>query len=482
MDKIRFAKIVATLGPSSADEDILREMIQAGMDVARLNFSHGTHEDHASKVKLLRKLSQELGKPVAILQDLQGPKLRIGTLPGDFVELHSGQEIALSSTENPHDLPAGTVFIPFDVPKLHEALMPGNHILMDDGQLEFEVLRLDGENIFARVLLGGKLKSHKGVNLPGSNLEIPVLTPKDLEDLRFGLEQGVDLVAISFVKKASDIVTVKEKMREFSPGKHLPPLVAKLERPEAIANLEEIIRVTDGVMVARGDLGVEMSPAVVPSVQKAIIKAANKNGKFVITATQMLESMINNPRPTRAEAADVANAVFDGTDAVMLSAESAAGKYPVQSIQMMDAIIRESEKHLGDWGHLDTILNTPESDDAVCITRAAKDLASDKNADAIVVFTMSGMTALWMSKNKPPVPIYAFTPELKTFQWLGICWGVTPLLVPHADTLETMITHVETAITASTPLTIGDEVVVISGFPVGTFTKPNLALLYKIKG
>ena len=478
----RFAKIVATLGPSSSDEATLREMISAGMDVARLNFSHGTHEDHAGKIKLLRKLSDEFSKPITILQDLQGPKLRIGDLKTDFITLESGMEVALSSTDNPHDLPEGTIFIPFDVPKLHEALVPGNHILLDDGQLEFQVTRVDGENIFAKVILGGKLKSHKGVNLPGSKLDIPVLTSKDLLDLQFGLEQGVDLVAISFVKTAQDILTVKETIASYSKGRAQPPLVAKLERPEAIENLESIISVTDGVMVARGDLGVEMSPALVPSAQKEIIRKANRSGKFVITATQMLESMINNPRPTRAEAADVANAIFDGSDAVMLSAESAAGKYPVQSIRMMDAIIRESEKHLTDWGHLDTMVNTAESDDAVAITRAGRDLAADKNAAAIVVFTLSGRTALWMSKTKPPVPIYAFTPEVKTYQWLGICWGVTPLLVPHADTLETMITHVETAITSATPLTVGDEVVVISGFPVGTFAKPNLALLYKIKG
>lgn len=341
----RFAKIVATLGPSSSDEAVLVEMVKAGMDVCRLNFSHGSHEDHGKKIKLIRKISKDLGKPISILMDLQGPKLRIGTLPEDVLNLESGQEVALSSREDPQNLPEGVVFIPFDVPKLHEVLVPGNHILLDDGQLEFEVLRLDGDNIFAKVLLGGILKSHKGVNLPGSNLDIPVLTPKDLEDLKFGLEAGIDLVAISFVKKASDIQMVRDTMRSILGNQWLPPIVAKLERPEAIANLEEIIKVTDGVMVARGDLGVEMSPALVPSVQKEIIKKSNNYGKFVITATQMLESMINNPRPTRAEAADVANAIFDGTDAVMLSAESAAGKYPVQSIRMMSSIILESERH-----------------------------------------------------------------------------------------------------------------------------------------
>ena len=447
-----------------------------------MNFSHGSHEDHGKKIKLIRKISKDLGKPISILMDLQGPKLRIGTLPEDVLNLESGQEVALSSREDPQNLPEGVVFIPFDVPKLHEVLVPGNHILLDDGQLEFEVLRLDGDNIFAKVLLGGILKSHKGVNLPGSNLDIPVLTPKDLEDLKFGLEAGVDLVAISFVKKASDIEMVRDTMRSILGNQWLPPIVAKLERPEAIANLEEIIKVTDGVMVARGDLGVEMSPALVPSVQKEIIKKSNNYGKFVITATQMLESMINNPRPTRAEAADVANAIFDGTDAVMLSAESAAGKYPVQSIRMMSSIILESERHSADWGHHNILQPDISTDDVITISHAARDMAQDKDVAAIVVFTRTGLSALWISKTKPNVPIFAFTPEAATYHWLGICWGLTPFRVPHADTLETMVTHVETALASETSLKSGDQVVVISGFPVGAFSSPNLALLYTLKG
>jgi pyruvate kinase len=478
----RFAKIVATLGPASSDEKTLTEMVQAGLDVARLNFSHGDHASHAAMVALIRQVSDKLGKPVTILMDLQGPKLRVGDLGKDGLTLKSGQEVALSSFTDPEDLPDGITFIPFDVPKLHEALKPGNHILLDDGQLEFEVTRMDGKNIFAKVLLGGKLKSHKGVNLPGSNLDIPILTEKDLEDLEFGLRLGIDLVAVSFVKTAEDILMVKKTIRSMAKSDWLPPVVAKLERPEAIQNLDSIIKVTDGVMVARGDLGVEMSPAIVPSVQKSIIKTANLNGKFVITATQMLESMINNPRPTRAEAADVANAIFDGTDAVMLSAESAAGKYPVQSVKMMDTIIRQSELHLDEWGHIDALDCQVYNDDVVTISRATKVMVEDQDVKAIIVFTMSGMSALWMSKAKPTVPIYAFTPKLTSYRWLGICRGVIPLRVPHADTLETMITHVETAISAATDLSKGDKVVVVSGFPVGAFSTPNLALLYTIRG
>ncbi|MGB4594282.1 MAG: pyruvate kinase, partial [Anaerolineaceae bacterium] len=422
---IRFAKIVATLGPSSSDEPRLREMIEAGMDVARLNFSHGTHEDHATRIQMLRRLSLEMNKPVAILMDLQGPKLRIGNLAVEPLTLTAGQTVALRSAENTENLRAGVTFIPFDVPQLHKALIVGNHILLDDGNLEFQVTELDGENIYATVLLGGDLKSHKGVNLPGSNLDIPILTEKDLKDLAFGLEQGVDLIAVSFVKVASDIEMVRQRIIELAGNRNHPPIIAKLERPEALDNLDAIMQATDGVMVARGDLGVEMSPATVPSAQKSIINAANRSGKFVITATQMLESMINNPRPTRAEAADIANAIYDGTDAVMLSAETAAGKYPVQSIRMMNSIILEAEKHKFDWGHAVTPDTSNCDDDSLAITSAARDLAEDINVEAVVVFTLRGKTALLMSKTKPRVPIYAFTPEISTYHWLGILWGVT---------------------------------------------------------
>ncbi len=479
----RFAKIVGTLGPSSSEEFEIRQLVLAGLDVVRLNFSHGTHDDHAKRIALIRKLSDEIGKPLTILMDLQGPKLRIGNLPENSLDLVAGQDVALSSLdENAEDIDSQVTYIPFDVPKLHEALKPGDHILLDDGQLEFEVTKLQGKAIYAKVILGGILSSHKGVNLPNANLNIPVLTAKDLEDLKFGLASGIDMVAISFVKDEKDIIFVREKINNTSNSVEYIPIIAKIERPQAMDNLEEIIKVADGVMVARGDLGVEMSPALVPVAQKEIIRLANRHAKIVITATQMLDSMIHNPRPTRAEAADVANAIFDGTDAVMLSGETAAGKYPVQSVSMMDGIVREAESHFFEWGHLDDVTLAFQNDDAISISRAARELAHDRDVAAIIVFTQSGRTAQWMSKAKPHVPIYAFTPDEKTYHKLGILWGVTPLLVPHADTLETMITHVETAITTSTTLKSGDQVVVISGFPVGEFRKPNLALLYTIKG
>jgi pyruvate kinase len=478
----RFAKIVGTLGPSSNNEEILRKLILSGLDIARLNFSHGTHAEHAERIVMLRKLSEELGRPISILMDLQGPKLRIGDLPPEGLDLSAGQFVVLSSTEDHPRITDQTTFIPFEVPDLHKALRQGNHILLDDGHLEFEVLSVDGTSIHAKVILGGKLSSHKGVNLPGAQLDIPVLTEKDLKDLEFGLDHGVDAVAISFVKNENDILLVRNTIKKLAPARSNMPIIAKMERPEAIINLEKIIEVTDGVMVARGDMGVEMSPAVVPVAQKEIIRSANRHAKVVITATQMLDSMINNPRPTRAEAADIANAIFDGTDAVMLSGETAAGKYPVESVQMMNNIVLEAEKHMGEWGHLDTYAKESKSDDGISITRAAKELAQDREVAAIIVFTQSGRTALWMSKAKPNVPIFAFTPVEETYFRMGLYWGVTPLLVPHADTLETMIKHVETAITTTTSLTSGQQVVVISGFPVGEFRTPNLALLYTIQG
>jgi pyruvate kinase len=477
---VRYAKIVCTLGPSSNSKISIKALINAGMNVARLNFSHGSHQDHKELIEILRELADEKGQSITILQDLQGPKLRIGKIPGDSMPLEAGDQVTLSSSEsfvaNEND-----IFIPFEIPDLHKALKPGNHILLDDGHLEMEVQSVNGERIEAEVILGGILKSNKGVNLPGANLAIPVLTEKDLKDLKFGLENGVDMVAISFVKNAQDIEMVRKAIVDLSPNDIVAktPIIAKLERPEAIENLEEIMQISDGVMVARGDLGVEMSPAAVPIAQKEIIACANQNAKLVITATQMLDSMINNPRPTRAEATDVANAIFDGTDAVMLSGETAAGKYPVDSVQMMDAIIRKAELSHDRWGKIYQ-QNLSQQSDSVAITNAAKELANDRNVVAIVVFTQSGKTARLMSKARPNVPIFAFTPEIRTFNQMGMYWGVTPMLVPYADTLEMMIKHVETAIATSTDLKYGQQVILISGFPVGAFRQPNLALLYTL--
>jgi len=477
----RFAKIVATLGPASSNEETLKKMIECGLDVARLNFSHGTQEQHEENITLIRTLSDELKKPVSILADLQGPKLRIGKLKNNQTDLLEGQMIALSSSHNPCNIADNITFIPFDVPMLHEVVEPGNRILMDDGNLEIEVTHLDGENIYAQVITGGILKSHKGVNLPGSKLSIPILTEKDLRDLEFSLKLGIDLLAVSFVKTAEDLIFVNDTLKRLCKNRRIPPVIAKLERPEAIDNLSEIFEHCDGVMVARGDLGVELPPWQVPAIQKHIIREANIRGKIVITATQMLESMISNSRPTRAEATDCANAIYDGTDALMLSGETAVGQYPVQSIQMMSQIIVEAEKHLDKWGKADSICDSRIDDDAVTTSIAAKSMAEDQDVNAICVFTFSGNSARWVSKAKPSVPVYAFTPHMSTYSWLGICRGVIPFLVKRSDSLEEMLGHIETELIAIKPNIEGKQVIMVGSFPVGAHASPNLALLHTIK-
>jgi pyruvate kinase len=479
----RRAKIVATLGPSSNTKETLASSIQAGVDVARLNFSHGTHESHLALIYLIRELSLELGKPVSILQDLQGPKLRVGTLPKQGVPLQAGEivKMELDIDNHPIDFEDGQIkTIYLEIPDILHCLKVGGKILLDDGKLEMEVQEIYQNGFKAKVILGGVLYSNKGVNLPGTDLDIPGFTEKDQEDLRFGLDHDVDAVAISFVRSSQDITCVRDFIVDHKPAKKNLPIIAKIELPQAIKNLESILDAADGVMVARGDLGVEISPADVPVIQKEIIQAANRKTKLVITATQMLDSMIENPRPTRAEASDVANAIFDGTDAVMLSGESASGKYPVESVCMMNAITLEAEMHIAEWGHFYKQTIGKEQEDAFAIAIAARELAHDREVTCIAVFTQSGRSALLQSKAHPQVPILAFTPSDETFRKIGMYWGVIPYLVPFSNSLEEMIQHVETALLESTLLLPGQKVVVISGFPIGAMRSTNLALLHTI--
>jgi pyruvate kinase len=480
----RLTKIVATLGPASDNEPVLRELISAGLDVARLNFSHGTHESHGKIIDLLRELSTEMDKPVTILQDLQGPKLRVGVLPDEGIELVADQRLHLVQMSAEREFPKkadGILTIPLDVPDLAGAVSKGKTILMDDGNLELLVTDLHGEIVEVQVVLGGRLTSNKGVNLPGAQLNIPSFTQKDREDLEFGLKKGVDAVVLSFVRRAADIHMVRRTIEEIAPDQVDTYLVAKIELPEAISNLEEILREVDGVMVARGDLAVETSPGEVPILQKRIIQAANRMGKVVITATQMLESMIDNPRPTRAEASDVANAVFDGTDAVMLSAETAIGRYPLHSLKMMDSIARKSERHLEEWKLPIPTLEDIVDDDSISVTRAACELAHARQVSDVAVFTNTGRTAVLMSKARPGVPILAFTPQQRTFRRLGMLRGVKPHLVPFANSVENMLELVEGAI-AGSGISSGQKLVVISGFPVGEIRLPNFALLHELQG
>lgn len=476
----RNAKIVATLGPSSDSETAITNLIQAGMDVARLNFSHGTHEEHAARISIIRKLSNQLNKPITILQDLQGPKLRVGNIPGEGIKLSRGDKVILCPPEFEFkDLNPDIPVIPLEVPNLVNSVKPGKRILLDDGYLEITITNVQKDYLEGKVVLDGILKSHKGVNFPGIDLHIPAFTEKDKSDLEFGIQAGIDVIAISFVQRAEDIENVRNAMKAFDPDANIP-IVAKLERPQAIENLDEILQAADGVMVARGDLAVETSPALVPIIQKKIIQSANAYNKIVITATQMLESMIHNPRPTRAEASDVANAIFDGSDAVMLSGETAMGAYPKESVEMMASIIVEAEQNFSSWGLANCDPNPLTQNDALSIARAARELAKDRNVSYVSVFTQSGNTALLMSKARPHVPIMAFTSEYRTFQKLGLFWGVTPFLVPFTDTVEGMISHVEGIMISNNLLKPGDKFVLVTGLPVGAMQPPNLTLLHTL--
>jgi pyruvate kinase len=469
----RKAKIVATMGPASQEDSVIEKVLMAGMDVARLNFSHGSHESHAARILSLRATANRLKRPLAILQDLQGPKIRVGELH-DFLKIDTDQIV--------HFYPENTiapdgVSIPVDFLELFSVIKKGDKILLDDGRLVLAVQSVGKKQVVAQVKTGGVLSSHKGINLPGVLMDIPAFTEKDEDDLAFGLSQDVDIVAMSFVQTAMDVKKVRELVK--SRGENSPLLIAKMERPRALDNLEEILEAVDGVMVARGDLGVEMAPEDVPGAQKRIIQVANRKGKIVITATQMLESMVHNPLPTRAEASDVANAIYDGTDAVMLSEETAAGDYPVDSILLMDRIVREAEENYSKWGHGQE-LETEGYDDAAAVARAAKELARDRDVEAIAVFTRTGRTAILMSKVRPGVPILAFTPVEQTYRRLSLAWGVSPYCVPWADTMEEMILHVETTLRDCGLVQPGGQVVLVTGFPVRDFRLPNMALLHTV--
>jgi pyruvate kinase len=474
----RKAKIVATIGPACQSEELLEKLILAGMNVARMNFSHGTHEEHAERISRIRGVSEKLGISVGILQDLQGPKIRVGELP-ELIQLSEGEVVTLYVTgTTPPEIDGKN--IPVDFRQLFDSVRTSDRLLLDDGRLTLEVASVKDRNaLTAKVVVGGLLSSHKGINLPGVRLRIPGFTEKDESDLAFGISQNVDAVAISFVRTVDDIKKVHYAMERFSNGKRLPLLIAKLEKPEALDNLDSILEIVDGVMVARGDLGVELPPERVPAFQKLIIRTANARAKLVITATQMLESMITNPLPTRAEASDVANAVFDGTDAVMLSAETAAGKYPIESVQMMDRIVREAEKHFLEWGAEPSVSGFEQSD-AASMARAAQALANDKNVTAVACFTTQGQTAWLMSKIRPRVPIMAFTPNQDTYGRLSFLWGVRPQLVPFANSLEEMLGHVDSALMHSGVVQLGDQVVLVCGFPVGAVRPPNMALLHTV--
>lgn len=472
----RRTKIVATIGPACESEQMIHSLLTSGVNVARLNLSHGTHKDHSLVYHRLRSAAKQLHKPLTILLDLQGPKIRIGKLPGDELLLVQDQQVWLTTQKDTPQIGE----IPVDFADLPNSVLAGERILLDDGEIELRVDGIEHHKVIGHVVVGGVLKSHKGISLPEAHLDISALTDKDLVDLDFGLKLGVDAIALSFVRSEQDIRLLRENIKRILADKKYVPIIAKLERPEALDHLEQIVQSADGVMVARGDLGVEMSPEKVPIAQKTIIECANRYDKVVITATQMLESMIHNPRPTRAEASDVANAIFDGTDAVMLSGETAVGDYPVQSVEMMGKIICQAEAHVEEWGHWHGPVASDSQDDTIFMSLAVRELAHDRNVAAIAVFTMSGRTALFVSKTRPTVPILAFTPSPNTYNCLEMYWGVTPFLVPQSTSFEGMLADVDAVLKNSDFVKPGQQVAMTCGFPVATISPTNLVLLHRM--
>ena len=447
-------KIVCTLGPATATRDALRGLVEAGMDVARVNFSHGTHEQHAETIRLVREVADELERPVAVLGDLQGPRIRIGDLAGP-VQLESGSDVVLS----PEDKVTHADEVPVTYDRLAEDLHPGDRILIDDGLLELIVTDVKKPRVTARVLHGGPLRSHKGMNFPGVLVSAPSLTDKDRADVAFAVKQELDYLALSFVRRAVDI----EELRKLVPKGLL--IIAKIEKDSALANIEEIVPSSDGVMVARGDLGVELPFEAVPLAQKRIIALANQMGRPVITATQMLESMITNPRPTRAEASDVANAIIDGTDAVMLSAETAAGKYPRLAVEAMSRIISEIEKSPPAQRRDERRPRGGSVSTELAIAAASNAAVRMLNSPCLIVFTKSGFSARIVASQRPNVEILVLTDVPRTYRQLALIWGVVPELVPHANSYDEMVRMALEAVHRRGLADRGDKVVVTAGVP-----------------
>jgi pyruvate kinase len=453
----RRAKIICTIGPACNSEAAMRDLLRLGMDVGRLNFSHGTHEDHARNIQRLRSAAEKENRSVCILQDLQGPKIRTGRLERhEPISLESGSTVVIT----PRDVLGTPTLISTTFPDLAREVIAGARILLRDGLIELRVKAVRGGDVVCDVLNGGMLGEHQGINLPGTALSIPALTAKDLKDLEFGLKQGVDAIALSFVRTAADV----NMAREVVLGKgHYIPLIAKLEKPQAIDHLEEILEAVDGIMVARGDLGVEMAPEKVPVIQKHVIRRCAVWRKPVITATQMLESMIENPRPTRAEASDVANAIFDGTDSVMLSAETASGRYPREAVAMMARIVVEAEGNMGEFTQPRRRRDNQGLSVAETICESIAHAAEDLPMGAIAVFTESGNTARMISKFRPQAPIFAFTHVTSVVQRSNLFWGVHPVRCPHAPSTDEMVEVAEKELLSRGVLRPGSVLGVVAG-------------------
>ena len=476
---MRHTKIVCTIGPATSSEERLEQLMRAGMNVARLNFSHGTHAEHEQVIQRARTISARLGCAVAILQDLQGPKIRTGTLQdGKPVTLVDGSRITITT----RDVEGNAQTLSTNYKALPQDVKAGDRILLDDGLLELRVLGANETDVQCEVVYGGELGEHKGINLPGVAVSSPALTEKDRDDLRFGVAQGVDYIALSFVRKPEDAREAQQLIRQYiseiygvEDGRKIP-LIVKIEKPEAVEHLDAILAVTDGVMVARGDLGVEMPPEKVPLIQKHIISKCNELGLPVITATQMLESMITNPRPTRAEVSDVSTAILEGTDAIMLSAETSVGAFPIQAVSMMARIAIETEASYHATAHPIHQHRTL----AQAVSHAARALSEDTHVQDIVVFTRSGNSARLISNDRPRVPILAYTPSEHVYHQLALWWGVWPHRISMQGTTENLIALVEKRLLEDGLAHPGEYVVIMGGLPIASQARTNFVKLHRI--
>jgi pyruvate kinase len=485
---MRKAKIVCTIGPASDQPSILDQLIDSGMNAARLNFSHGTHESHARAIQAIREAADRRRTAVAIIQDLQGPRIRVGDIAGAGLDIAAGQSVRLHTTllrsggqigtrsVTPED---GVLDIPVTYQHLTRDVLPGARILIDDGLVELRATRITSGAVECTVVTGGRIGSHKGINLPGTRVSAPALTEKDHEDLQFGMTQGVDFIALSFVRDADDIIAAKQMIA----GSGFPPVpvIAKIERPEAVENLDAILDQADGLMIARGDLGVEMGPEAVPILQKRIIATANRHRRLVITATQMLESMTQHLRPTRAEASDVANAVFDGTDAVMLSAETAIGKHPVEVVRVMDRIVRAAEEEarpefVRRSGSEKGAVSFPEA-----VSTAGSFAAAAVGANAIVAFSEIGMTARLVSKQRPAAPIISFTPFERIRRQMALYWGVIPHTMRQIQQTDERVDEAERRLKEEGLVKKGERIVILSGTRISQPGGTNLMKLHEVQ-
>ncbi|MBF6299920.1 pyruvate kinase [Nocardia amamiensis] len=466
---MRRTKIVCTLGPATATEDRIRELVESGMDVARLNFSHGEHADHAENYKKVRQAADHLGRAVGILADLQGPKIRLGRFLEGRTVWATGEEVRITvdDIDGTHDRVSTTY------KELAKDAKPGDRLLVDDGKVGVVVTRVDGNDVVCRVTEGGPVSNNKGVSLPGMDVSVPALSEKDIEDLEFALKLGVDFIALSFVRSPSDVELVHDVMDRI--GRRVP-VIGKLEKPEAIDNLEAVVLAFDAVMVARGDLGVELPLEQVPIVQKRAIQMARENAKPVIVATQMLESMIDNSRPTRAEASDVANAVLDGADAVMLSGETSVGKYPIETVRTMARIVHAVET---ESTRVPPLTHVPRTKRGV-ISYAARDIGERLNAKALVAFTQSGDTVRRLARLHTPLPLLAFTPLPEVRSQLALTWGTETFIVPTVESTDAMIHQVDVALLSMDRYQKGDLVVIVAGSPPGTVGSTNLIHVHRI--